>query len=148
MLSPRLFFWAAVMCAIAAAEPASTSANPERASALSNRILAPCCWRESVSVHRSPVADSVRQQITAAVSSGKSNEEIIEALVEEHGRRILREPGGSQGTWLYTIPVVGVLIAGACLVQFLKHSVSRPPMATVSPLCSGNPAIDDFPDED
>jgi cytochrome c-type biogenesis protein CcmH/NrfF len=99
-------------------------ATQERVRAIGERVLAPCCWREAVSVHQSPTADLVREQIAEQVSAGKSDEEIVAALVRDHGKRILREPTGAQRHWLYWMPVLALASGSVLLVWFVRRSLA------------------------
>jgi cytochrome c-type biogenesis protein CcmH len=117
------------LCLSAVALP---DVGTDRVSALTNRLLAPCCWRESVSVHKSPVADDLRQRITTEVAEGRSDEAILNSLIREYGKRILREPEGAQQHWLYWIPVVAVVLAALALARFLRRSTASQPLAAAA----------------
>ena len=117
---PRVFHLGGILfCLSVVAQPESGS---EQVRALSDRILAPCCWREAVSVHQSPAAENIRRQIASQVAAGASDGAIMRALVREHGRRILREPEGQQQQWLYWVPVTALAGGIAFIARFLMRS--------------------------
>jgi cytochrome c-type biogenesis protein CcmH len=115
------------LCLSAIAQPYE---GAKRVRALSDRILAPCCWREAVSVHQSPAADTIRQRIADEIASGRSDGTVMDGLIRDYGKRILREPEGFERWWLYLIPASAVAGAGVALLRFLRRSAS---MATVAP---------------
>jgi len=61
-------------------------------------------------------------EVEQFVTEGRSEEEIKSIYVNRYGMRILADPSGAQGRWLYIIPVV--LFFGAVLVAaFRLHSL-------------------------
>jgi cytochrome c-type biogenesis protein CcmH/NrfF len=78
----------------------------ERFSKVSHELIAPCCWREPIAIHRSEAAFQVLDEVQLLVASGRSEEEIKAIYVARYGTRILADPPGIQGKWLYVIPTV------------------------------------------
>jgi cytochrome c-type biogenesis protein CcmH len=101
---------------------------------IQDRFMAPCCWQESVAVHRSEIAAQMREEIDRMVAEGKSEDQIVDAYASRYGDRILREPRGNKRIWLTLIPVVLILIAGAWLVWFIRRQRQSP--------ASGSPMVD------
>ena len=56
------------------------SAQDRRVRSLEERFIAPCCWSEPVSVHRSPLAGEMRSEIARMVARRLSNKDIGSAL--------------------------------------------------------------------
>jgi cytochrome c-type biogenesis protein CcmH len=102
---------------------------------LQARFIAPCCWSESVAVHRSESAAQMRAEIVSLVASGKSEEDIIAFYVAKHGERILLEPRGQKLTWLTAIPFVAIGAGGVFLAKYLKRQ--RPADTPVAALAAG-----------
>jgi cytochrome c-type biogenesis protein CcmH len=106
--------------------------TPDRARQLQDKLLAPCCYSESLAVHRSELAAKLRSDIRNAVAAGKSDREIIDGYVAQYGLRILREPEGERSTWLHVIPIVAVLLGMLCVLLVLKRLRGSPkPKAAV-----------------
>jgi cytochrome c-type biogenesis protein CcmH/NrfF len=82
---------------------------------LEEAMLAPCCWSEAVSTHRSEIALEMRAEIAQFVAQGQSDREILDHYKKLHGARILIEPEGAARWWVYLIPTV-VSVAGGILV--------------------------------
>jgi cytochrome c-type biogenesis protein CcmH len=70
--------------------------NPEggRARELEGRLLAPCCWVQTLDIHESELATGLRQEIRQRLQQGESSEAIEEDLAARHGERILAVPRG------------------------------------------------------
>lgn len=96
-----------------------------RVKALQEKLMAPCCWSESVAVHRSELAAEMRAGVERMVAEGRTDREILDHYKAQYGVRILMEPEGSQRVWVYTIPVVAGA-AGLWLVVWLIRRMARP----------------------
>jgi cytochrome c-type biogenesis protein CcmH len=72
----------------------STPAPGERA--LAARLLAPCCWDQTLDVHESEVARDLRREIHARLRRGEAADSIEQDLVARYGERLRAAP--SSGT--------------------------------------------------
>lgn len=88
-------------------------------------LLAPCCWHESLAVHRSETATTLRAEIASMAEAGMSAQQIRDKMTQRYGVRILREPPGERARWLYTLPVISVLLGLMALVWFVKRRTQR-----------------------
>ena len=70
------------------------------------RFVAPCCWRENLAVHDSPVAKQLRSEIERLVASGQTESQIVDEYVARYGERILREPRGARFQILTITPAM------------------------------------------
>ncbi len=96
---------------------------------VTDRLVAPCCWRENLTTHQSPEAEKIRAEIHALIAAGNDPEDIVDTYVQRFGERILREPGGFAFAWLVSIPLL-VLIAGITLViTYLRKLSTKHPEA-------------------
>jgi cytochrome c-type biogenesis protein CcmH/NrfF len=89
---------------------------------LCESLVAPCCWRESLALHRSPESLKSRDEIAAMIAAGKSEREIRNDFVARYGTRVLIEPEGGRSRWLYLIPILAL---GAAVAAALRFLVSR-----------------------
>lgn len=62
------------------------------ARAIESMLVAPCCFSQQVSVHQSPAAEEVRRDIRGRLAAGQTRDQIVDAYVARHGKRILAEP--------------------------------------------------------
>ncbi|WP_437507364.1 cytochrome c-type biogenesis protein CcmH [Sorangium sp. So ce1099] len=68
----------------------STPAPGERA--LEGRLLAPCCWDQTLDVHESDVAQELRREIRARLRRGEAADVIEQDLVARYGDRLRAAP--------------------------------------------------------
>jgi cytochrome c-type biogenesis protein CcmH len=132
------------------------AANPAqgdpRLEGLFQRFIAPCCWRENLLTHQSPIADELRARIRQLVAEGKSDREIQTVLTEQYTTRILALPEGAKGQWLHWTPVAagfaGLSILGLIIQRSLRLHAGSAAMQETQAANTNNqpPAVDD-PDD-
>lgn len=59
---------------------------------LEGRLLAPCCWNQTLDTHGSEVAYSLRREIRTRLKAGASAEQIEADLVGRYGQRLRAVP--------------------------------------------------------
>lgn len=94
----------------------------DRVLELERRILAPCCYRQPLSDHESPLARELRAEIERRVHGGEEPAQIEAGLVRRYGEKVRVEPpsGSTIG-----FALVAVVIAGILLVIRIGRSRSR-----------------------
>lgn len=112
---------AATLCSVLIAADDDRRTVEQRIQFLEQSLLAPCCWSESVAVHRSPVAAEMRREIAQFVQKGLSDRQILDYYVQRYGKRVLREPEGSLRSWLYVVPVAGVTLGLWFTVRVIRR---------------------------
>jgi cytochrome c-type biogenesis protein CcmH/NrfF len=98
---------------LASSMNAETPLNPvqqRRAALLYTEFIAPCCWRQSVSIHQSEASLKVRSEIDSKILLGDSDSQIKAALVKEYGHGILMKPEGIRAFLAYSLPIVFFLV--------------------------------------
>lgn len=115
-----------IVLALAAAATVSAQDREHAARELEAMLIAPCCFTQQVSVHHSPAADEVRQDIRKRLEAGQTRDQILQAYVGQYGTRILAEPPvAGAGKLLYALSALGFAIAGAILVVVLRRVTRR-----------------------
>ena len=92
---------------------------------IEGRLMAPCCYTQTIRDHDSQVAADMRNEVTAFVASGKSEDEIISYYRTKYGETILVVPDGTTGHLLTFLPMIGFLVATGVLCFFIRRSVKR-----------------------
>ena len=84
---------------------------------IEERLLAPCCYTQSIAVHGSEIAGQMRAEVTEMVAHGRTENEIVDYYRNLYGDRVLVVPDGATGEILFSIPVI--IAAFGCLVLLL-----------------------------
>jgi len=71
---------------------------------LTHELIAPCCWREPIAIHRSQEALQMLDEVEKLVAEGRSEQEIKNIYIARYGPRILADPPGVSRYWLYLLP--------------------------------------------
>ena len=111
-------------------------AQEREAKQIEAMLIAPCCWSQQVSVHQSPAADEIRQNIRRMLADGKTRQQILDAYVKEYGDRILAEPparGFSRlfhvAPWIFLVASVGLVLI---VIRRLRAPAAAPAAAEPS----------------
>lgn len=116
----------AIFLALAAGLLAQTGPEArKRIEALENRLLAPCCWAETIAGHRSEVALQMKAEIAAFVAEGRTDRQILDHYKQQYGERILVEPEGARW-WVMNVVPLSMLGCGVLVVAFVLRRWLRP----------------------
>lgn len=104
------------------------AAQAERYDRVTLELIAPCCWREPIAIHRLPEALQMLGEVEELVLAGYSESEIKNIYVSRYRTRILADPPGKGWYWLYLIPF-GLLISLmlAAVVRLRSLVAQTPP---------------------
>ena len=107
----------AMILVLTLVNPASLStAQTAQIQKVEKRLLAPCCYTQSIAEHGSAIAVQMRGEVSEMVTEGESESEIIEHYRSIYGDRILIVPDGMTGRILFSLPVA--IAALACIILF------------------------------
>ena len=90
--------------AFALEERTLTAEQMGRYDRLTHELIAPCCWREPIAIHRSQEALQMLDEVEKLVAEGRSEQEIKSIYIARYGPRILADPPGVSRYWLYLLP--------------------------------------------
>jgi cytochrome c-type biogenesis protein CcmH len=100
---------------------------------IEGRLLAPCCYTQSIAVHGSEVARQMRTEVAEMVAEGRTEEEIVNHYKSLYGDRVLIVPDGVTGKILFSLPVVTSVLASLvlfmCIRKMLHSGKRRLPIA-------------------
>lgn len=118
---------AGVSTAQTGAQTSDIVENVPGAERLEGRLLAPCCWAQTLDIHGSEIANSLRREIRSRLKAGEQPEAIEQSLVARYGERMRAVPDrvpldmmGSLG-WLGAVVSAGLL--AYVLWRWRKRSV-------------------------
>ncbi len=102
----------------------------EAATELEERLLAPCCWNQTLDIHASPLASSIRSEIRRRLEAGETVAQVEADLVARHGERIRAVPhaGFMRPVGMGLLAVAGIAFFG--VVAFGRRRSKVPPAPT------------------
>jgi cytochrome c-type biogenesis protein CcmH len=105
---------------------APAGAELEReARAIEAMLIAPCCFSQQVSVHQSPAAEELRQDIRRRLAAGETRQQILDAYEKRYGTRVLAEPPARGfSVALYVIPPLLFLASIGLVVMLVRRFTS------------------------
>jgi len=95
---------------------------------LEDKLMAPCCYSQTIRVHMSMEAEQMREEVTDMVLAGKSEEDIIKYYKAKYGETILVVPDGKAGQIAYGVPIVVALSAFGLLTFGIGRALDRRPL--------------------
>lgn len=111
------------------AADSEAGANHEaRARWLEARLMAPCCFMQTIDQHESEAARDMRVEVRQLLAQGLSERQILDRYVERYGARILAVPPAKGfNRLLYSIPsvVTFFLFIGVCLALWKWYRRGR-----------------------
>ncbi|MBK8256933.1 MAG: cytochrome c-type biogenesis protein CcmH [Polyangiaceae bacterium] len=132
------------------AEPSAATERPAKGeAALLGRLVAPCCWTQTLDVHAGPQADALRAEVRARLVAGESAHAIETDLVARYGSRILAEPPGQPLPWVGVgFGVLSLAAAGALVIAIRRWTRrSDPALAPGGAALPTSPSQRDADDE-
>ena len=137
----KLLVFAALLAAVAAAQPALGAEPRASLPDIEDEVMCPTCG--TVLAHAfSPQAERQRAFIRQLIDQGRTKQQIKDALVAEFGQDVLASPR-DEGFDLtaYVVPIVAVVIAAVAIVLGLLRWRNRSD-DRVEPTASGVSASD------
>jgi len=104
------------------------------ASAIEGRLMAPCCWTQTIDIHDSEISLSMRHEIRRRLRNGESADAIQASFVERYGPKILAVQPNSplKGVFIgLSVVMGGAGIASALMIgRWRKRSGPKEPPET------------------
>jgi len=123
----------AALATVAASAAADAPLNERSAAArdLEGRLIAPCCWTQTLDIHDSPIADQLRTEIATRLRAGEPAAKIEDDLAARYGEKIRAVPRGEDPRVALPIIVgaamsVAVLWLGWLGVMWLRRARAEP----------------------
>jgi cytochrome c-type biogenesis protein CcmH len=101
-------------------------ADEERFSLLINELRCPKCQNQNISDSNAPLAADLRQKVAGMIEEGKSNEDIVDYMVQRYGDFVSYRPPFDARTWLLWFgPFALMTIAGLVLAVWIRRRGSE-----------------------
>jgi cytochrome c-type biogenesis protein CcmH len=92
---------------------------------LEQRLVAPCCWVQTLDVHDSPIALELRTEIHRRLAAGEPSSKIEADMVARYGDRIRAMPPGNPLAKVAAVVSGAVALAGVLLALLVRKWVKR-----------------------
>lgn len=104
------------------ADTPGDAALEKTARQLEGRLIAPCCWRQPVSIHYSPASQEIKQEIRERLAAGETPEAILNHFISLYGEQILAAPGYKGfGGFAYFFPAIFLVLGGVLVFLLIRH---------------------------
>jgi cytochrome c-type biogenesis protein CcmH len=105
--------------------PASSGAfdyeHVKGAAQLEGRIIAPCCWNQTIDIHGSEVSTQLRREIRERLKTGETPEAIEASFVERYGQKIVAVKPGSRLGSTAVLLAMGMGAAGVFAFGLMRR---------------------------
>ena len=119
--------WAVPALALTPDEQLKDPALEARARVISAQLRCLVCQNQSIDDSEAPLAKDLRTLVREQLTAGKSDEQVLDFVVERYGQFVLLKPRLEPETLiLWGTPFAVLLIAGAALVLRRKRSNVAP----------------------
>jgi cytochrome c-type biogenesis protein CcmH len=116
------------------------------AAALEGKIIAPCCWNQTIDIHGSEVSTQLRVEIRNRLKAGETTEAIEASLVQRYGQKVIAVPQGSQLGTTGVMLAIAMGAAGVFAFSLLRRWRDRvappPPKREGEEPAAATPALD------
>ncbi len=116
---------------VAAQTPVEPNSHVAGETTLEGRLLAPCCWNQTLDIHESELARELRTEIRRRLAAGEASSVIEDNLVARYGERIRAVPKGKtltgMGAWLtlvFALAGIGIAVVVIRWARRAKRNAS------------------------
>ena len=88
-------------------------------------LIAPCCYTQSIDVHMSAIAETMRQEVSEMVLRRVGKQKIFDHYKAIYGERILMVPDGRMGQVVSAVPRSIFALASGILFLVLRKVHQR-----------------------
>jgi cytochrome c-type biogenesis protein CcmH len=114
--------------------------------ALEQRLMAPCCWVQTLDIHDSPIAKELRTEIHARLFRGESSASIEADMVARYGPRMVAMPASNPLAKIAAIVAAAVVVAGLFVFYALRRWRRRQALDEQSAVASQATGRDEWDD--
>jgi cytochrome c-type biogenesis protein CcmH len=91
------------------------------AAALEGKILAPCCWNQTVDIHGSELSNQIRREIRSRLRAGEAADVIQASFVQRYGTKIIAMEADSPLANIALTTLVAIGAVGVAGLFMLKR---------------------------
>jgi len=135
----RLFAWLAAALVLLASGHAEAGDAGVRAQSVTSalgsaapgeaivegRLLAPCCYLQTLDVHESPMATELRREVRTRLAAGELPEAVEDDFAARYGERVRAVPRGRDPRGSMSLVAISALVAAAIGLALLVRRWRR-----------------------
>ncbi len=91
-------------------------AERARYAQLTKELRCPKCQNQDIADSNAPIAADLRKEIFRMLGEGRSNQQIIDFMVDRYGDFVRYKPALSRKTWLLWFGPAGLLVGGLIVI--------------------------------
>lgn len=103
----------------ASAKSGMSQSQKELLARVEQRLMAPCCYTQTIDLHMSDIAATMRHDVATMVLGGETEVQIYEHYKALYGEQILAVPDGALGVAAFLIPSTVSALATGTLAFWL-----------------------------
>ena len=128
-----------------------SSALPEHPEerAVFARLVAPCCWNQTLEAHQGSAPDSLRAEIRQRLHAGETREAIEKDFVARYGPAVIASSHSTSLSAAALVVIAFAIIAGVALIFMVRRWLRRSraqAAAAAAGVPAGPPEHDDLDD--
>jgi cytochrome c-type biogenesis protein CcmH len=108
--------WIAAMLMAVALNVHATEDLDKRAAALEEELRCLVCQNQTIADSHAGLAADLRREVREQLAQGKSEQEVLDFMVQRYGDFVLYRPPVKSTTWLLWFGPILLLVAGALLL--------------------------------
>lgn len=112
----------------------ANDAERQRFRDLTTELRCPKCQNQDLADSNAPIAADLRKQIYAQLQQGKSNQQIVDYMVDRYGEFVRYKPEVSERTWLLWFGPAALLLLGVGVIGVIVVRRRRPAATTSTTL--------------
>ncbi len=125
-----LWLMAAPALAVVEAPQFDDELTQTRYRALIEELRCPKCQNQNIADSNAPLAEDLRTRVADMLADGRSDQEIVNHLVERYGDFVTYRPPFRPLTWpLWLGPLTFVVIAGLLVLRWVRRRTAADPAA-------------------
>ncbi|MCP8464908.1 cytochrome c-type biogenesis protein CcmH [Pseudomonas sp. ZM23] len=109
-------------------------AERQRFRDLTTELRCPKCQNQDIADSNAPIAADLRKQIYSQLQQGKSNQQIVDYMVDRYGEFVRYKPEINERTWLLWFGPAALLGLGIIVIGTIVVRRRRPAAATSTTL--------------
>ena len=110
----------AVVLLLASVVQPLTPAQSREVERIEHRLVAPCCYTQSIADHMSAEAEQMRKEVAEMAAAGIGEAAIVRHYRDVYGERILIVPDGVLGRVAFLVPWSVIVLSTLFVIHLLR----------------------------